>query len=365
MSKATIINYYPDNNAITAATANANYSALETATLDINATNVRFESIDVRQLQGNPVLEYQGFLSNEYDLGGAGVVPNIPGSEYYSYSDPILGAGTLEQPIQTSSTGVKSALFNVGTKMLVDGAPGHEIFEDDVINFDFEINAWTIGEIIAGALDDITISSMLAPARQELCSRYANMDAANGGSGMGEWFYYIYPKFNIVGNADVDFITVGAATNSTSCDFDPSTGVNVGLTNGANLSVGAGMDHMMVLPIHKINASNIVNIPSFSPYYEGHLNNVYATGTAQQNYDQPPLRLHHTFTIRVGAVAPNTILHATQLYISGIWRLNANGNTLTAFIEDTVCDRVGLAYGVSTRVYLEQTRTGIQIFRSV
>lgn len=364
MSKATIINYYPGNNVIDAPTANANYSALSAATLDVNATNVRFESIDIRQLQTNPVLEYQTFQSNEYDLGSPPVVPNIPGSEYYSYSDPILGVGTLEQPIQTTSTGVKNTLFGVGTKMLVDGALGHEIFEDDVIRFDFEINAWTIGEIIGGALDDIATNSMAAAARQDLCSEYANMPP-NNGSGMGEWFYYIYPKFNIVGNLDANFITVGAATNTTNCDFDPSTGVNVGLANGANLTAGAGMDHMMVLPIHKINAGPVAAIPSFCPYYEGHRDSVYDSGTSQQNYDMPPLRLHHSFTIRVGAVAPNTTLHSTQLYISGIWRLNANGNTLTAFIEDTTCDPGAGDYGVSTRIYLEQCRTGIQIFRSV
>jgi len=176
MSKASVINFYPTNAVATAAELNANWTAVQTATADINADNVRWESIDIRQLDENPVLVNQSFRSNGYILGLPGTKPDVPGSEYYSYSDPIFGAGTLEQPINTDSTGVKSNLPGLGTKLLLNGATGVPLIDGDIIRIDFDINCWTIGELIGDVasgfiLDDVTTTGTMAPyLRGGLCS---------------------------------------------------------------------------------------------------------------------------------------------------------------------------------------------------
>ena len=61
MSKAPVINFYPQNPVVTASELNANWTGVQNATTDINADNVRWESIDIRQLGENPVLVNQSF----------------------------------------------------------------------------------------------------------------------------------------------------------------------------------------------------------------------------------------------------------------------------------------------------------------
>ena len=55
MSKAPVINFYPTNDVVTASELNVNWTGVQAATADINADNVRWESIDIRQLDENPV----------------------------------------------------------------------------------------------------------------------------------------------------------------------------------------------------------------------------------------------------------------------------------------------------------------------
>ena len=371
MSKAPVINFYPQNPVVTASELNANWTGVQNATTDINADNVRWESIDIRQLDENPVLVNQSFRSNGYILGLPGAKPDVPGSEYYSYSDPILGPGTLEQPIQTTSAGVKSNLPGVGTKLVLNGATGVPLLDGDIIRIDFDINCWTIGELIGDVasgfvLDDVTTNgTMPATNRRGLCSRYAQ-GAFVGGSGMGEWFYLAYPKLNIVSGAalDADFIPPGLALNATSCSYPFESGFDIGLGNGHVLDSNASVDHTMIIPIHKINPGD-QSRPAFMPYYEGHRNFSYGTPIEDQ-FDMPPLRLSHSFTVRydeVGGIAKT--LYALQLYISGIWRLEEVGGEPAMFQEDLTCGADGINFGLSTRIYLEQARVGIQILRGL
>lgn len=374
MSKAPVINFYPINPTISDTELNANWTGIQTATADINDTNVRWESIDIRQLNGSPNLVNQSFQSNGYVLGLNGTAPDVPGAEYYSYSDPILGPGTLEQPIQTTNAGVKSNLPGLGTKLLLNGANGVDLVDGDIIRIDFDINCWTIGEIIresAGGgyeLDDVTTAgTMPAWYRQLLCSTYSQ-GAFVGGSGMGEWFYLAYPKLNITSGAalDANFISPGFALNASSCQYPFESGFNIGLGNGNALDGTAGVDHTMIIPLHKINPGNN-EAPAFMPYFEGHRNTDYGTIIHDQ-FDMPPMRLSHSFTVKYNEVVgvPKT-LYAIQLYISGIWRLEENGGKLAMFLEDGTCDLTNFpaqsAYGLSTRIYLEQSRVGIQILR--
>lgn len=371
MSKAPVINFYPTNAVATAAELNANWTAVQTATADINADNVRWESIDIRQLSQNPVLVNQSFRSNGYILGLPGTKPNVPGSEYYSYSDPILGAGTLEQPINTTSAGVKSNLPGLGTKLLLNGATGVPLIDGDIIRIDFDINCWTIGELIGDVvsgfiLDDVTTNgTMPAFSRGGLCSTYAK-GAFAGGSGMGEWFYCAYPKLNVTSGAalDANFIAPGFALNAPSCNYPFDGGFNTGLGNGLELNADCSLDHTMIIPLHKINPGD-QSRPAFMPYFEGHRDSSYGTPIVDQ-FDMPPLRLSHSFTVRYNEVGQvQRTLFALQLYISGIWRLEEVGGELAMFREDATCGADGINFGVSTRIYLEQSRVGIQILRGL
>ena len=378
MSKSPVINFYPSNPVITDAELNVNWTELQTHTADINADNVRWESIDIRQLNGAPNLVNQSFQSNGYVLGLNGTPPAIPGAEYYSYSDPILGAGTLEQPIQTTAAGVKSNLPGLGTKLLLNGANGVALQDGDIIKIDFDINCWTIGEIIkqsAGGgyiLDDVSgAGTMPAWYRTYLCSTYSQ-GGFTGGSGMGEWFYLAYPKLNITSGAalDANFISPGFALNAASCQYPFESGFNIGLGNGNELDSTAGIDHTMIIPLHKINPG-ANSKPCFMPYFEGHRNTAYGSqGGVTDQFDMPPMRLSHSFTVKYNAVAGVAkTLYAIQLYISGIWRLEEKGGVLSMFRENGTCDATSFpaptSYGLSTRIYLEQSRVGIQILRGL
>jgi hypothetical protein len=183
---------------------------------------------------------------------------------------------------------------------------------------------------------------------------------------MGEWFYLAYPKLNIVSGAalDANFIPPGLALNTTSCSYSFEGGFNIGLGNGQVLDSNASVDHTMIIPIHKINPGD-QSRPAFMPYYEGHRNFSYGTPITDQ-FDMPPLRLSHSFTVRydeVGGIAKT--LYALQLYISGIWRLEEVGGEPAMFQEDLTCGADGINFGLSTRIYLEQARVGIQILRGL
>lgn len=371
MSRAAIINVYPNNPVIDAGVLNSQYGAFNTATTNINETNVGFEGIDTRQITGSPVLVYGNQFTNSYFLSGPGATP-AAGSLYRAVSDPAYASATSETPINHDSTGTKTTVIGNGTKWNLNVGQGITIKENDIIRIDLDINAWTIQEQIAGVADD-PLGVLPAADRGQLVNGVGGQTVLHGGnygSGMGEWFYLIYPKVNITAatGLDANYQTLGTAfgivgnpdfgaINKTSAAVNPPPA-------GSFVDLQDDFDHTLILPIHHMNASANTSRPSFMPYYEGHMNTAYGAGL--NNYDMPPLRDCTSIVFKALNKNPVT-LYSIQLYISGIYRLARSGNTPVAYLEGQDCNPAlgGQHFGLSTGVYLEECRWGIQVFRSV
>jgi hypothetical protein len=367
MSRANITNFYPDNPVIDVTALNNQYSQVATATGLINQENVRFEGIDTRQIFENPVLVYGKQFTNGYVLD----VPATPaaGALYLAKSDPAwpYGGAVSEIPINHDTTGAKNTTLGFGTKFNLNVGQGVPVQIGDVIRIDLDIHAWSIQEQIAGVTDS-PAGTLAAASRAQLCNGVGGQSVlfgGNHGSGMGEWCSLIYPKVNITSAAGVDanYVSLGSAFNITGA---PDFGGFVGALAGVNPPVSSfydlqnDFDNVLVLPIHHMSPANNIARKSFMPYYEGHLNTTYA----DDNFDMPPLR-EATSIIFVANAA--VTLYSIQLYYSGIWRLAASGNNPVLYLEGQPCNPAlgGQNFGVSTGVFLEECRWGLQILRSV
>jgi hypothetical protein len=367
MSRANITNFYPDNPVIDVTALNGQYSQVATATGLINQENVRFEGIDTRQIFENPVLVYGKQFTNGYLLN----VPATPaaGALYLAKSDPAwpYGGAVSEIPINHDTTGATNTTLGFGTKFNLNVGVGVPVQIGDVIRIDLDVQAWSIQEQIAGVTDS-PLGTVAAASRAQLCNGVggqALLFGGNHGSGMGEWCSLIYPKVNITSAAGVDanYVPLGSAFNITGA---PDFGGFVGALAGVNPPVASfydlqnDFDNVLVLPIHHMSSANLLARKAFMPYYEGHLNTTYA----DDNFDMPPLR-EATSIIFVANAA--VTLYSIQLYYSGIWRLAASGNNPVLYLEGQPCNPAigGQNFGVSTGVFLEECRYGVQILRRV
>lgn len=367
MSRANITNFYPDNPVIDVTALNNQYSQVATATGLINQENVRFEGIDTRQIFENPVLVYAKQFTNGYLL----TVPATPaaGALYLAKSDPAwpYGGAVSEIPINHDTTGAKNTTLGFGTKFNLNVGIGIPVQIGDVIRIDLDVQAWSIQEQIAGVTDD-PFGTLAAASRAQLCNGVggqAILFGGNHGSGMGEWCSLIYPKVNITSAAGVDanYVPLGSAFNITGA---PHFGGFVGAAAGVNPPIASfydlqnDFDNVLVLPLHHMSSANLLARKAFMPYYEGHLNTTYA----DDNFDMPPLREATSIIFVANA---NVTLYSIQLYYSGIWRLAASGNNPVLYLEGQPCNPAlgGPNFGVSTGVFLEECRFGVQILRRV
>lgn len=368
MSRANIQNFFPDNPVITATALNGQYTAVATATGVINEENVRFEGVDTRQISSSPVIVYSQQRTNGFFLGD---VPQTPpaGALYHAKSDPAFpfGANVSEIPINHDSTGTKTTVIGNGTKHNLNVGIGVPVQVGDVIRIDLDVHAWTIQEQIAGVTDS-PLGTLASATRAQLASGVAGQTLLHGGnfgSGMGEWCSLVYPKVNITSGVgtDADFVPLGAAFGIAGApNFGNLTG-NIGSANPPTSSffnLEDDFDNVLVLPIHHISPTLLLNRPAFMPYYEGQRNVTQADG----NFDMPPLR-EATSIIFVANAA--VTLFSIQLFYSGIWRMAASGNTPLLYLERQPCNPAlgGQNFGVSTGVFLEECRWGIQILRKV
>ena len=367
MSRANITNFYPDNPVIDATPLNAQYSSVATATGIINQENVRFEGIDTRQIATSPIVVFSKQFSNGYEL----TVPAVPaaGALYLAKSDPAwpYGDNVSEIPINHDATGTKTTVIGNGTKFNLNVGIGVPVQIGDVIRIDLDVHAWSIQEQIAGVTDS-PFGAVAAASRAQLVNGVGGQGllfGGNHGSGMGEWCSLIYPKVNITSGVgtDADYVPLSTAFTIAGA---PNFGNLVGNAAGANPPVGSffdlqnDFDNVLVLPIHHMSPANNVARKSFMPYYEGHLNTAYA----DDNFDMPPLREATSIIFVANA---NVTLYSIQLFYSGIWRLAASGNTPVLYLEGQDCDPAlgGQHFGISTGVFLEECRWGLQILRRV
>jgi hypothetical protein len=367
MSRANITNFYPDNPVIDVTALNNQYSQVATATGLINQENVRFEGIDTRQIATSPILVHSQQISNGYLL----TVPATPaaGALYLAKSDPAwpYGGAVSEIPINHDSTGTKTTVIGNGTKFNLNVGIGVPIQVGDVIRIDLDVQAWSIQEQIAGVTDS-PAGTLAAASRAQLVNGVGGQTllfGGNHGSGMGEWCSLIYPKVNITSGVgtDADYVPLSTAFNITGA---PNFGNLVGNAAGANPPGGSffdlqnDFDNALVLPIHHMSPANNTSRKSFMPYYEGHLNTTYA----DDNFDMPPLREATSIIFFANAAVT---LYSIQLFYSGIWRLAASGNNPVLYLEGQPCNPAlgGQNFGVSTGVFLEECRWGLQILRRV
>jgi hypothetical protein len=374
MSRASIKNFYPANPVINTTDLNAQYSATATATALINERNVRFEGIDTRQISTNPIFIYSRQFTNNYKLS----LPSTPsvGSAYLGKSDPAwpYGVNVSEIPINHDTTGTKTTVIGNGTKFNLNGGTGVAVKIGDVIRIDMDIMAWCPREVISGVAD-APLNTLALIERAKLCGRIAgsgNVYGGNGGSGMGEWFALVYPKFNVTSGVgtDADYTTMNSAF---SVNGGPNLGNHTGVTGLCNPPISAqgtnwfdlqdDVEHCLILPLHHISPADINSTPAFMTYYEGQVN---ATAT-DRNFNMPPLRESTSITF-VSNV--NTTLFSIQLYYSGVWRMSgvtAGGTTPIMYLEGQDCDPLTGAghFGVSTGMHIEEARWGIQIMRNV
>lgn len=367
MSRAPITNFFPDNPVIDAAPLNAQYSSVATATGLINQENVRFEGIDTRQIATSPIVVFSRQFSNGYKL----TVPATPaaGSLYLAKSDPAwpYGAFVSEIPINHNASGLKNTSVGQGTKFNLNVGIGIPIQVGDIIRIDLDVQAWSIQEQIAGVTDS-PLGTLAAASRAQLVNGVggqSHLFGGNHGSGMGEWCSLVYPKVNITSGVgtDANFVPLSTAFNITGA---PNFGAFGGVTGTANPPAGSfydlqnDFDNVLVLPIHHMSPALLLARKSFMPYYEGHLNTTYA----DDNFDMPPLR-EATSIIFVANAA--VTLYSIQLFYSGIWRMAASGNTPLLYLEGQDCDPAlgGQHFGVSTGVFLEECRWGLQVLRRV
>lgn len=367
MSRANITNFYPDNPVIDATPLNNQYTQVQTATGVINQENVRFEGIDTRQINVSPVLVYSKQFTNNYKL----TVPATPaaGSLYLAKADPAwpYGANVSEIPINHDSTGAKNTVIGNGTKYNLNVGIGVPIQVGDIIRIDLDVMAWDIQEQIAGVTDG-PFGTLPAADRSQLISGVGGQTrgfGGNYGSGMGEWCSLIYPKVNITSAAgtDANYVPLSTAFGITGA---PNFGNLLGNAGGANPPGGSffdlqnDFDNTLVLPIHHMSPTVDLVRPAFMPYYEGHLNNTYS----DDNFDMPPLREATSIIFVANA---NVTLYSIQLYYSGIWRMASNGNTPLLYLEGQDCNPAlgGQHFGVSTGVFLEECRWGLQVLRRV
>jgi len=324
-------NFYPTNGPTDSAEVNANYTAFQGSlgTGDINQQNVRSEGVDLRQLSNRPIEKYVAQLRNGYLLS-IGAVPAVD-ARYQSFSL----SGIKEYPINHDNTGTTNTGVNKGTKLRINGTAGAEFDGDDFISVNWNLNLWAnyihtpMAELVTAIIDSNT------------------KDGGSGatypyGSGIGEWCFIVYPKYNTVSNAlnDSDFKTAEAAGLVTGVYFDPSTLTGTpGLLTYYRGFDAFNWDHTMVVPSVFVSAGTANN----SPFLMVNSNGTTIGGSLNGALGGPQM-LNGSHHIKVKNNIGSTKLYGVQLYISGFWRMHGNttgtGSPMNCgmFLEPDICN---------------------------
>ena len=356
MGNVKLTTFYPNNGTTSATEVNANSTALNGSTSALNAENIRSEGIDHRQLTGALTLISGSTQSNGYQLT-LGTI-NSANARYDSFANYSV----KESAINHDNTGTTNTAVGKGTKMYVGGAIGHPLVEDEIITIKFNVMQWAEFTDVAY---DLLVSKLL-----DTDTKDGGAGATHPhGSGVGEWCWLIYPKFNTTSNAlnDSDFTDAKTANIVAGTDFlRPSQ--NAGGVGGFSAFNSVRMDHVAVVPAHFLSATNVGTDPveMIVAHYDGPDNTSKLAG---------PQLIHGQLKLKVKS-SPATRLHGVQLYVSGYWRneVNTGGtdpvsgpNTAGLFLEDEQCNPTGggnpanVKYGVSGKIGLERAEITVLI----
>jgi len=378
MGNVKLERFYPKNEAITAAKINNNSSALEGSTAGYNQENVSREGIDFRQFDKSPMLIARNVVDSGQELTTGTTVGT--GARYKSYATYNIA----QQPIAHNSTGATDTSAGNGTKVPLPGvsssvdASGVQLTGGELIRVNWSTVIWQNIPANGSLADHVT-------ALIDTTTKDGGTGATHPyGSGIGEWCWLIWPRFNTTSasllNSDfTDAKTAGLDPNSPVPYFEPGIApsiTNTGIGDFVDFNERR-WDHIMVVPSMFLSAANVSNGPALQLY---HTNGVgYSARSSPLALGGPQLR-SSSFYIRVPDLggSPKT-LHGVQLYISGYWRMHGNsagtgmGGAPDAgmFLENDPCNpsRVNSGgdpipqYGVAGELHIERTHINVTVHR--
>jgi hypothetical protein len=377
MGNVKLETFYPGNEAIQSTKINANNGALETSTAGYNEQNVSREGIDFRQFDKSPMLKARNVVDSGQELTTGTTVGT--GARYSSYAS----YGITQAPIAHNSTGATDTSAGNGTKVPLPGVSS---------SVDASGVAITGGELIR--VNWTTVIWQNIPANGSLADHVTALidtntkDGGTGatypyGSGIGEWCWLIWPRFNTTSssllNSDfTDAKTAGLDPNSVKDYFEPGIApsiTNTGIGDFVDFNERR-WDHIMVVPSMFLSAGNVSTGPALQLY---HTNTVGYSARSSPLALGGPQGRSSSFYIKVPTGITAKTLYGVQLYISGYWRMHGNsagtgmGGAPDAgmFLENDPCNpsRVNTdgdpipQYGVSGQLHIERTHINVTVHR--
>ena len=362
MSRIILTNFYPANQTTDANEANANNNAINGSTQRIDGENVRIQGLDMVNLADNPHVRYvdrqdntayasintapatyNGWIYNAY------TIPGTPAGQHYSQTGSINAV--MEYPINHDNTFTYNTAANVGTKMQINSTTGIPLKQHQMIQVQWNVNVWDIYHN--------GLVSRISPAAY--MSRLA--DDATAGIGIGEYYYLIYPKFNTVSSALADQDFKSADRSGFYSDFGDGDYYDPQVLTPAFSDVqfdydARRFDHCSVVPMHFVTSTETASGGGrFATYatYDFNIQEYQSAGPAMMISGQ------HTFEVNVASGGGKT-LYGVQMFISGPYRVNANGQ----FLESERTDPTGalsgtVQNGVDVSVVLERASVEVEI----
>ena len=348
MGNVNITTFYPDNAVTNATEVNNNNNAIASSTGGINQENVRIEGIDHRQFKDNPIMTYQSQIVNGAANPAFGTAPATHnGWRYLAYSDPATTAGqhygAREYPVNHNAAYNISTAANTGTKLQVNSTNGIALKNDMMLRLYWSATIWDITDI-ASMWGDNFCSNLIG--------------TGNGGAGVGEWCWLLYPKFNTVSSAlnDADFKPAddaGIYTIGATPFFDAVEGA-AGTLYAFNTR---RWDHTSVIPCHFMTAGpgGANGCIAKYAYYSPLANDEICTGGYIQISGEICIPVD---TGALPGVGTGKTLYGVQLFCGGAWRMNGINLQLST---DPTNPGAG-DYGIDTGLTITRAALGLQMY---
>tara|TARA_R100001230_G_C5678935_1_gene185223 strand:+ start:151 stop:1254 length:1104 start_codon:yes stop_codon:yes gene_type:complete len=361
MGNVKLTTFYPDNGTTSATEVNANSSALASSTSAINQENIRNEGIDRIQLNNMPLLKVINTQYNSYELATGGI--NSANSMYSSYANYSV----RESPINHDNNGTTNTAVGKGTKMYVPDAAGYLAVAGDVITVKWACMQWA-------EFTDVTYDKLVTNLIDSTTKDGGAGATYPYGSGVGEWCWLIYPKFNTTSNAlnNSDFTDAKTAGLVSGTDFIKPGSETPGI-GGYKEFDERRWDHTSVVSTHFLSATNVTTDPAL--YITAHYNG--PDDSSPTGKLGAPKMINGEFSFKVKSdVAADLKLFGIQLYVSGYWRMHgdsggtglvAGPNDCGMFLEDKQANPTGggnpanVEYGVSGKIGIERAKVSVII----
>lgn len=361
MSEINLTKFYPGNGPTNAFEVNANNNAINGSTGRIDGQNVRIEGIDMVNLSGNPHVRWLGRCDNTAwaTLGtapatyngwiyNAYTIPGTPAGQHYSQTGSINAE--FEYPINHNSSFTISTTAGNGngTKLQVNSTSGIALEQHMQIQVSWNVNVWDVYH--NGSVSRISPASYMSQLTDDSLT----------GIGIGEYYYFIYPKFNTISSAlsDADFQSAdnaGFYQDLGDGDYLDPDDLTPAFSDVLFDFSARRFDHMSVVPMHIITATDTASGGGrFATYqtYDFSTQDYQSAGGPQNICGQ------HTFEVNVASGGGKT-LYGVQLYVSGPWRINGEGCFLES--ERTLPGGSPAEHGVDVSLVLERAAIQVEI----